>query len=672
MMSNRLAQSSSAYLRSAAHQPIEWYEFGDEAFERAKSLDRPVLLDIGAVWCHWCHVIDRESYEDPEIAELINEHYVAIKVDRDQRPDIDARYQQVVMSLSGQGGWPLTGFLTHDGRVIYGGTYFPPQAMKSLLLKIKDLYHEKKGEMFQAEDLLSAENAQAKAAQEAAQAGPLPPVEETFLETLLQSMKERFDEGHGGFGIQPKFPHLSALSLLVAQLHRVPDDTLRHVLTQTLDAMARGGVYDQVAGGFHRYSVDRVWHVPHFEKMAYDNAEAIGVYSQAFRLTGNPFYKEVACRTMDWVMRELSDSKQGGFYASQDADIDLNDDGDHFTWTLDEVRAVTSPQEYSLLTRYYDLTPAGDMHERPGRNVLRVVTTLEETARQLGISPDEAGGLLASAQTKMLTARTQRPIPFIDTTLYTNLNAMMIAAFLESADLLELPEARQFALTSLDRILDHFYQPGQTVLHAEGVPGFLDDYAQLAMACLKAYYTTTDKRYRLAASDIADLLLRDFEDPDLGGFYDIRHAPEAHGLLKFRRKPFEDSPSSSANGVALQVLIALEQLTGEARYRETVDRSLRFFVDRAENYGFYVSALGLAVFQFLYPPLKLEVVGQSEPLAQEARAFFYPGKLVAYSPTEAGTSPQIRPCFAQRCLAPVEEGQSLRDAMSATTLGQSR
>lgn len=671
-MSNRLAQSSSAYLRSAAHQPIEWYEFGDEAFERAKLLDRPVLLDIGAVWCHWCHVIDRESYEDPEIARLINEHYVAIKVDRDQRPDIDARYQQVVMSLSGQGGWPLTGFLTHDGRVIYGGTYFPPQAMKSLLLKIKDLYHEKKGEMFQAEDLLSAENAEAKAAQEAAQAGPLPAVEESFLETLLQSMKERFDEGHGGFGIQPKFPHLSALSLLVAHLHRTPDETLGRLLTQTLDAMARGGVYDQVAGGFHRYSVDRVWHVPHFEKMAYDNAEAIGVYSQAFRLIGTPFYKEVACRTVDWVMRELSDSRQGGFYASQDADIDLNDDGDHFTWTLDELREVTSPQEYALMTHYYDLTPTGDMHERPGRNVLRVVRPLEEVSNQLGIACDEAVGLLAAARAKMLEARGRRPTPFIDTTLYTNWNGMMISAFLEAADLLELPEAGRFALMSLDRILDHFYQPGETVLHTEGVPGFLDDYAQVAMACLKAYYTTADKRYRLAAIDITNLLLRDFEDPNLGGFYDIRHTPDAHGLLKFRRKPFEDSPSSSANGVALQVLIALEQLTGDARYRETVDRSLRFFVDRAENYGFYVSALGLAVFQFLYSPLKLELVGHSADLAQQARSFFYPGKLLVYSPAEANTPPQIRPCFAQRCLAPVEESQSLQGALAVATLGQSR
>lgn len=670
-MTNRLAESGSAYLRSAEHQPIEWYEYGEEAFQKAKELDRPVLLDIGAVWCHWCHVIDRESYENPEIAQLINDHYIAVKVDRDQRPDIDARYQQVVVSMSGQGGWPLTAFLTYDGRVIYGGTYFPPQTMKSLLVKIRGIYDEKKDEILAPEEILTPDNAQVREAAKdfGVTTQDQPPVAEAFCEKILQSMRHRYDAVFGGFGTHPKFPHFSGLELLITALYHNPHDSDLAMLMKTLDAMAHGGIYDQIAGGFHRYSVDRQWHVPHFEKMAYDNAEALKVYSQAYRLTGKLLYQEVTEGILDWVMRDLSDPEKGGFYASQDADIDLNDDGDHFTWTLGEVKDLLSAQEYEVVTRYYDMTPAGDMHERPGRNVLRVKwpetgSAEEALSNQLGIPLRDVQALLALGKAKLREARKNRPIPFIDTTLYANWNGMMIAGFLQASELLTHPEARAFALKSLDRMLSEFYTPGVCVYHATGIPGFLEDYGYLAQASLYGYYSTGEARYLNAGRDMVDILLRAFEDPQGGGFYDIGdvkdNRPGNHGLLQFRRKPVEDSPSSSANALAAQVLIDLYLLSGEDHYREKAERTIRAFAAEMEGYGFFVSALGLAAYRLLHPPLKLDIVGNSPALLEKAHSLYFPGKVLGYSQrTETEAPPQLRPCFAQRCLAPVSEGEDL-------------
>ncbi len=362
---NSLSRASSAYLRSAMHQPIQWHEWGAEAFAAAQRANKPMLLDIGAVWCHWCHVMDRESYDDPEVAAIVNEHFIAVKVDRDERPDIDSRYQAAVQAVSGQGGWPLTAFLTPDGKPFYGGTYFPPSdgygrpSFRRVLLSIANAYKEKNGDVVEQAKMLESTIAQSESF-----AGKDGRVSAAVITAIRTSAFRMFDPQHGGFGQAPKFPHPSALDLLIERYARgtgvaggtelppyrkerdrmghpprTGDDDLRNLIMTTLEHMAHGGVYDQLAGGFHRYSVDERWVVPHFEKMCYDNSELLKNYVHGYQATGEKFFADVARDIIRWMDEWLSDRERGGFYASQDADINMDDDGDYFTWTLDEARA---------------------------------------------------------------------------------------------------------------------------------------------------------------------------------------------------------------------------------------------------------------------------------------------------------------------------------------------
>jgi uncharacterized protein YyaL (SSP411 family) len=338
---NRLKNSASPYLRSAAHQPVDWHEWGEEAFAHARAEGKPILLDIGAVWCHWCHVIDRESYENPEIAKMINQFYVPVKVDRDERPDVDSRYQSAISAISGQGGWPLTAFLTPDGKPFFGGTYFPPEdamgrpGFKRILLGIADAFKTRRAEVDSSAKAL--EEAVAKAEVFHTARGEF---DAGVVDSVVESALHLFDEAHGGFGGAPKFPHSSAIDLLLERYQSSRDPRMLHVVERTLTGMAEGGVYDQLAGGFHRYSVDERWCVPHFEKMTYDNSELLKNFLHGYQVTRQPLFRETAEGIIEWVGEVLSDREHGGFYGSQDADQTLDDDGDYFTWTLAEVRAV--------------------------------------------------------------------------------------------------------------------------------------------------------------------------------------------------------------------------------------------------------------------------------------------------------------------------------------------
>src|SRR5882724_1337446 len=529
---NSLARASSAYLRSAMHQPIQWHEWGAEAFEAAQRENKPMLLDIGAVWCHWCHVMDRESYESSEIAAIVNEHFIAVKVDRDERPDIDSRYQAAVQAVSGQGGWPLTAFLTPDGKPFYGGTYFPPSAgygrpsFRQVLLSIANAYKEKNGDV--VEQAAMVENAIAQSESFTGKDGRISP---KILDAIQTSAFRMFDPQHGGFGQSPKFPHPSALDLLIERYARagqnqvelrsdgqpgaaVPtkdlgegaiDDPLHNLIVITLEGMAKGGVYDQLAGGFHRYSVDERWVVPHFEKMSYDNSELLKNYVHGFQATGNQFFAEVARDIIRWMDEWLSDRERGGFYASQDADINMDDDGDYFTWTLEEARTFLTLAEVEVATLYYDIGPTGEMHHNPAKNVLFVAMSIEEVAAKLTKSSEEVRMLLDSAKRKMYSARLKRPTPYVDKTIYVSWNAMSISAYLIAARVLDLEEPKRFALKSLDRILAEAWDPQRGLLHVvaysdpnagkRAVPGMLDDYAQLANACIEAYESTSVLSY---------------------------------------------------------------------------------------------------------------------------------------------------------------------------------
>jgi uncharacterized protein YyaL (SSP411 family) len=406
---NSLSSASSAYLRSAMHQPIQWHEWGEEAFANAQRDNKPILLDIGAVWCHWCHVMDRESYDDPEVAKIVNENFVAVKVDRDERPDIDSRYQAAVGALTGQGGWPLTAFLTPDGKPFYGGTYFPPEdqygrpSFKRVLLSISKAFHEKTTEVSEQAQMVAHAVSHSESF-----AGKQADFNPRIIEGILKSSIGMFDETNGGFGHAPKFPHASGIDLLIDQYTRMGNPEARKVFVTTLEKMARGGVYDQLAGGFHRYSVDERWVVPHFEKMSYDNSELLKNYVHAYQATGEEFFANVARDIIRWVDEWLSDREHGGFYGSQDADDSMDDDGDYFTWTLDEARAVLTTEELAAAALRFDINEVGEMHHNPAKNVLYMRATIEDIVKRMGLTAEKVEALLSSAKQRCSGA-TQRP-----------------------------------------------------------------------------------------------------------------------------------------------------------------------------------------------------------------------------------------------------------------------
>ena len=601
------------------HQPVAWHEWGAEAFARAAAEDKPILLDIGAVWCHWCHVMDRESYEDPALAEVINLHFIAVKVDRDERPDVDTRYQAAVAAISGQNGWPLTAVLTPDGKPYFGGTYFPRDdrygrpGFARVLLTMADAWKTRRDEVLESagsvvEAIEYNENF-------AGQSGTLSL---SIVEKMIQSALEKFDRHHGGFGAQPKFAHPSAIDLLLDVAGRTGNEAAREAATVTLEKMARGGVYDQLGGGFHRYSVDEAWVVPHFEKMLYDNAELLKNYVHAFQSFVDPEMARVARDMIRWMDASLTDRARGGFYASQDADINLEDDGDYFTWTRAEAAAVLSPEEMEIAANYFDIGDLGDMHHNPAKNVLHVKHTLDAVAARAGKSPEAARELLSQAQARMLAARGERPAPFIDTTIYTNWNALAVSAYLEAAQVLRLPEAKAFALRTLDRLLGEGLHPERGLAHVisydgsgetKWVAGMLDDYAFLTHACLDGWLATGGVKYYQAALDLAERMIAGFYDSTGGGFFDAVGG-ELLGVLTARRKPLQDSPVPAGNPAAAAALLRLEALNGRADLREKAADTLEAFAGVVSHFGLYAGTYGLALERLLLPPLQIVVIGE--------------------------------------------------------------
>lgn len=621
---NSLKEASSSYLRSAMHQPIHWHEWGPEPFEKAKAENKPILLDIGAVWCHWCHVMDRESYENPEIAQIINEHFIAIKVDRDERPDVDSRYQSAVQAISGQGGWPLTGFLTPEGKPFYGGTYFPPQehygrpSFRRVLLSLAQAYKDKHAEVQESAE--SVMNAISQAEGFLGKSGSLRP---QLLERIVESAVKLYDAEHGGFGSAPKFPHPSTSDLLMQRHVETGDASLLEIVSSTLGKMAYGGVYDQLAGGFHRYSVDEHWIVPHFEKMSYDNSELLKNYVHGYQLTGNEFFAFVARDIIRWMDEWLTDQQHGGFYGSQDADYSLDDDGDYFTWTLKEAQDVLNADEQEVATLRYDIGEVGDMHHNPAKNVLHVRAPIEDIAKRMKKSAPVVQGILESVQKKMYAARLKRPTPYVDKTVYVSWNSLCISAYLQAAQVLHLDSARKFALRSLDRILSQGWNAESGLLHViaysdpeaarKQSPGVLDDYAFTAIACLDAYEATADLSYFKFARKIADMMIARFHDSTGGGFFDMAAADgPVLGALTARRKPLQDSPTPAGNPAAAIALLRLHAYTSQASYRDIAENTLEAFAGIAEHYGMFASTYAIALDMYLQPHTQVVIAGSGE------------------------------------------------------------
>jgi uncharacterized protein YyaL (SSP411 family) len=694
---NALARARSSYLRSAMHQPIQWQEWGPEPFALAAREDKPVLLDIGAVWCHWCHVMDRESYEDATLAPLINERFVAVKVDRDERPDVDSRYQAAVQAISGQGGWPLTAILTPDGRPFFGGTYFPRHdrygrpGIERLLLTMSDAWRDKRDEVLESAGSILAAIEHGEAF-----AGRSGSLSSAITDKLVASAVAQFDPHHGGFGAQPKFPHPAALDLLLDQATRKGNEKAGEIATVTLVKMAEGGIYDHVGGGFHRYSVDERWLVPHFEKMLYDNAGLLLNYVHAWQNFGYPVFSTVVRETVAWMDGWLSDRQKGGFYGSQDADMTLDDDGDYFTWTRAEAAEVLSGDELEIAETYYDIGDLGDMHHNPAKNVLHVKRSVERLAADLKRDPAEITGLLSRARAKLATARAARPMPYVDQTVYTGWNAMAISAYMQASSALKTAGTRDFAGKTLDRILSEAWSEkdglAHVVAYADGepgprIPGVLDDYALLVHACLDAWERTLEMRYYDAALAVAARMQANFYDTTGGGFFDIVAEPNAIGALSARRKPLQDTPTPAGNPTAAAALLRLEALNGDAKLREVAEDTLEVFGGIVEHFGLYAGAYGLALERLLTPPQQVVVVGDDDlgdALEAEAREGFAVNRMVLRTHAQALRETELPPllgvtikqlsqlqnkasfavvCQGTHCLPPVSSAAELKAAM---------
>ena len=560
------------------------------------------------------------------MAEIVNRDFIAVKVDRDERPDVDSRYQLAVSAISGTGGWPLTVFLTPQGKPFYGGTYFPPDdrygrpSFKKILLAIAEAYRDRRDEVLNSanETMHMLEHAEGFAGHHA-------DFSPRLIGTMVHSALSIFDQNNGGFGGAPKFPHASAIDLLLDWYARTKEERVGEVITTTLTKMSKGGVYDQLGGGFHRYSVDDHWTVPHFEKMSYDNSELLKNYVHGYQVFGYEYYLHIAGDIVLWMDEWLSDREHGGFYASQDADISLDDDGDYFTWTADEARAVLSPDEFQAAALHFGINEVGQMHHNPAKNVLQISMLSDEIAGKMSRDVTDVLDLLAVARGKLNTARLLRPTPYVDKTIYTNWNALCVSAYFHYARVTGRADARQFALHSLDRILSEAWNPERGLSHVIAysdpkaekrfVRGLLDDYAYTAIACLDAYEITGDMSYFRFAQQIADEMIRRFADSTSGGFFDTEPSLEEKlklGALTARRKPYQDAPTPAGNPSAAIALLRLHAYTNDEKYRDKAEDTLEVFAGAAEQFGIYAGTYGIAATWLARPHTQVVIVGEDE------------------------------------------------------------
>ena len=647
---NRLADESSLYLRQHADNPVDWYPWGEEALERARAEDRPVLLSVGYSACHWCHVMAHESFEDTEVAAVMNELFVNVKVDREERPDVDALYMQATLSLSGHGGWPMTVFLTPDGRPFYAGTYFPREprgglpAFPDLCRAVADAYRNRR------EDVEHQAGEVTRRLEAAAQRRPAEgELSRTILEDAMVGLARGFDPREGGFGGAPKFPPSLALELLLHRLRRRPDDpNAGEMAGLTLAKMANGGIYDQVGGGFHRYSVDAVWLVPHFEKMLYDNALLARDYALAHRVSGDPEHRRVCEETLDYLLREMR-VEGGAFAAAQDADT-AEGEGAFFTWTPDELAAVLTPEELRAVSLRFGVQPEGNFE---GRSILRVVATVAAVSRELGT---DAGPLLASAREKLYAARSARPAPARDDKVLAGWNGLAIAAFADAGVVLDRPDYVAAARDAADAVLERLIVHGRLHrAHMGGAPrhlGQLDDHADLCHGLLALYGATFDPRWLTGARELAARMIDLFHDDENGGFFYAGRDQEA---LVARTRELEDHPTPAGNSQAALVLLRLSALTGDADLARCAAGALRLVRDEMGRFpqGFGTALLALDL--LLSEPLEVAIVGPlDDPRTREliavARRHADPAAAIAAGDPADATAPFAAPLLADRPL----------------------
>ncbi len=648
--SNRLAGETSPYLLQHAHNPVDWYPWGEEAFAQARRENRPILLSVGYSSCHWCHVMERESFENESIARLMNELFVSVKVDREERPDVDEIYMRAVQMLTGRGGWPMTVFLTPDGNPFYGGTYFPPADRHGLpgfprvLAAVAEAYRDRPADVQKSVAEIRA--GLARLDEITPTDGPIDP---NLPAAAAEGLLRHVDRDHGGLGGAPKFPHTQAFQLLLHHYHRTGHAAALEAVLLTCRRMAEGGMYDQIGGGFHRYSVDGEWRVPHFEKMLYDNAQLPRLYLEAYQATADAGLRRVAEETLDYVLRDMQHS-DGGFYSATDADSE-GEEGKYFVWTADEVAKLVEPADLELVCRYWDITPEGNFE---GKNIPRVTVTVEQLARLFHRTPEAVSTGLTRARAQLLAARGQRVPPLRDEKILTAWNALMIGTLAEAGRVLSAPRFVAAAARAAQFLWQEVRREGQLLhcwaLGQAKVMAYLDDHAFLAGALVDLYEATGDRSHLVRASELVAALEDRFRDPR-GGYFSTAHDQER---LIARSKSGADGALPAGSSMAALALLRLHALTGVERYRERAEELIRlYYVAARENpfaYATFLQALEL------YAEGATEVVivgerglGATDALwATVAQAYLPHRVLVSAPPSEAAPLPlaQGRPAVA--------------------------
>ncbi len=642
-MPNRLANQTSPYLQQHAGNPVDWQPWDADALALARRQDKPILLSVGYSACHWCHVMAHESFEDPEVAAQMNRYFVNIKVDREERPDLDQIYQTAhAMLTQRSGGWPLTMFLTPDGTPFFGGTYFPKHArygmpgFLDLLPRIAEVYQEKREE-------IGRQNAALRDALARTVPGPTSghALKRAPIDAAVRELAQIFDEAHGGLGQAPKFPHPFELAFCLRRYALDGDETALAVARLTLTRMAEGGIYDQIGGGFCRYSVDQYWSIPHFEKMLYDNAALLALYSDAWLVTRQPLYREVVAETAQWVMREMQ-SPEGGYYSSIDADSE-HEEGKFYVWTPEEVRALVSGDEYAVIELHYGFDQPANFEGHAWHP--RVVKPVADVAQALGRTAEECAAHIAAARAKLFTARSRRVRPGRDEKILTSWNALMVRGmaraarvFGEAAWLASARAALEFGRRSLwrDGRLMATYKDGRAHLNA-----YLDDYAFLLDALLELLQGEFHAQDLALARELADVLLDQFEDQAAGGFFFVSHD---HEVLIHRPKQGHDGATPSGNGIAAYALQRLGHLTGEARYLDAARRTLELFYPLLERQPSACVSLATGLEEHLTPPQIVILRGAPGTITEWHRTLSQrcrPASLILGIGTDAGVLPAV-------------------------------
>ena len=629
-MPNHLVNETSPYLLQHANNPVDWYPWGGEAFAKARSENKPVLLSIGYSACHWCHVMAHESFEDEEIAKLMNENFVNIKVDREERPDLDQIYMNAVQMMTHHGGWPMTVFLTPDAVPFYGGTYYPPQdrynmpGFPRVLIGVAEAYRDKQADILETGQSLINELQRLSTT-----SGSDLPIEPELLDAAYIGMIRNYDSINGGFGGAPKFPPAMTLEFLLRTHARTGNREALDIVRYSCEKMANGGIYDQLGGGFHRYSTDAKWLVPHFEKMLYDNALLSRVYLHYFQVTQDPNARKVVEGILDYVLREMT-HPEGGFYSTQDADSEGHE-GKFFVWDIKEIRETLGEEQANLFTSYYNITEAGNFE---GKNIPNVTRPLEELATQRNVPASALEESLNESRQKLFDLREKRIKPDRDEKIITAWNGLMMASFAEAGVVLDRPDFTDAAVRNAQFVTTALRQDGVLLrTWKDGVAkfnGYLEDYAFLSEGLMTLFETTGQFRWLSKALALTETMIAEFWDEEAGAFF---FTGKSHENLIVRSKDFFDNATPSGNSVAAMVLLKAGVFTGKEHYRNLATATLREIADQARRYpsGFGY-ALSAADF-LLSTPKEIAIVGSNpfdiQPMLEEVWRPYLPNKVVA-------------------------------------------